>query len=76
MAALAEYIAAEQKLGRIESGVDPKLAASLLMSSSFYRAFVEEFIGAPLQPSWDRFAKQLVGSIVPTPEAISSRHSR
>ena len=76
MAALAEYIAAEQKLGHIDSGVDPKLAASLLMSSSFYRAFVEEFIGAPLQPSWERFARQLVGSIVPIPEATSSRRSR
>jgi AcrR family transcriptional regulator len=76
MAALAEYIAAEQKLGRIESGVDPKLAASLLMASSFYRAFVEEFIGQPLQPGWERFARQLVGSIVPHPQVTRSRRSR
>jgi AcrR family transcriptional regulator len=78
MAALAEYIAAEQKLGRIESGVDPKLAANLLMSASFFRAFVEEFVGTPLEPNWERFAKQLVSSIVPhssNPEA-TSKHSR
>jgi AcrR family transcriptional regulator len=79
MAALAEYIAAEQKLKRIESGVDPKLAAYLLLSASFFRAFVEEFMGAPFEPSWERFARQLLGSIVPRPsssEATSNRRSR
>ena len=78
MAALAEYIAAEQKLERIEPGADPKLAAYLLMSASFFHAIVEEFMGAPLEPTWERFARQLVGSIVPrpsSPEAASNRRS-
>lgn len=65
MAALAGYIAAEQKIGRIDSGVDPKLGAYQLMSASFFRAFVEEFVGSPLEPSWERFARQIVGSIIP-----------
>jgi AcrR family transcriptional regulator len=65
MGAVADYIAAEQKLGRIHSGVDAKLAAYLLMSSSFYRAFMEHFSGRKLQPSWDEFAKRLVEAVTP-----------
>jgi hypothetical protein len=47
MAALADYIAAEQDLGRIDTTVGPQMAACLLMSSSFYRAFMEKFTGSP-----------------------------
>jgi len=65
MAALADYISAEQRLGRIASGVDAKLAAYLLMSSSFFRAFMEQFSGRPMQPPWDQFVKQLVATVAP-----------
>ena len=65
MAVLADYIADEQRLARIDSGVDVKLAASVLMSSTFFRAFMEHFSGRPIQPSWDQFAKQLVAVIAP-----------
>ena len=68
MAALADYISAEQGLGRIASGVDAKLAACLLMSSSFFRAFIEQFSGRPMQPPWDQFAKRLVAAVAPQPE--------
>jgi AcrR family transcriptional regulator len=54
---LAEYIAAEQELGRIDSDVDAKLAANLLMSSSFFSAFMEKFSGETMEPAWDQFAK-------------------
>jgi len=67
MAALADYIVAEQQLGRIDSRVDPKLAAYLLMSSSFFRAFMENFSGKTMQPSWDQFAKRLVAAVAPQP---------
>lgn len=67
MAALAEYIVAEQKLGRIISGVDAELVAYLLMSSSFFRAFIELFSGSSNQPSWDRFVKSLIGLVLPKP---------
>ncbi|HXH49173.1 MAG TPA: TetR/AcrR family transcriptional regulator, partial [Terriglobia bacterium] len=40
---LAEYIRREQGLGRIPSDVDADLAATLLMSASFFRAFTERF---------------------------------
>lgn len=62
---IANYIAAEQKLGRIDSGVDAKLAAYLLMSASFFRAFMENFSGKPMQPAWNQFAKQLVVTVAP-----------
>jgi AcrR family transcriptional regulator len=67
MAALTDYIAAEQELGRLDSGVDAKLAAYLLMSSSFFRAFMENFSGKTMQPSWDQFAKKLVAAVAPQP---------
>jgi hypothetical protein len=65
MAALADYIAAEQKLGRVDADVDAKLAAYLLMSSSFFRAFMEQFSGKTMQPSWDQFAHRLVTAVAP-----------
>jgi hypothetical protein len=67
MAVLTDYIAAEQKLGRVESQVDANLAASLLMSSSFFRAFMEEFSGRAMQPSWNQFAKRLLAAVAPLP---------
>lgn len=63
--ALEEYIRSEQQLGRIASHVDPKFAASLMMSSSFFRAFVENFFGKSIQPGWTKFAKQLVATLAP-----------
>jgi len=65
MAALAKYIVAEQKLGRIAPGADSELAAYILMSSSFFRAFMELFSGKSSQPSWDKFAKTLIGTVLP-----------
>jgi AcrR family transcriptional regulator len=70
---LADYIAAEQELGRIDSGVDAKLAAYLLMSASFFRAFMEQFSGKTMQPSWDRFAKRLVAAVAPQTISIGAK---
>ena len=67
--ALEEYILAEQRLGRIDSQVDAKIAAGLIMSSSFFRSFVEQFFGTQMQPTWSKFAKQLIETIVPNPAA-------
>ena len=67
MKVLEEYIRSEQQLGRIASHVDAKLAASLMMSSSFFRAFVENFFGKSLQSAWSVFADQLVATLAPKP---------
>ena len=65
MRLLEEYIVSEQRLTRIDSKVDAKLAAYLLMASSFFRAFNEQFFGKPVQPTWSEFAKQLIASVAP-----------
>ena len=65
MAALADYISSEQKLGRIASHVDAKMGAYLLMSSSFFRAFLEHFSGKKSQPPWDEFVRRLIEMVVP-----------
>lgn len=67
MKILEEYIRSEQRLKRIASHVDATLAANLMMSSSFFRAFVERFFGKPMRPAWSAFAEQLVATVVPAP---------
>jgi AcrR family transcriptional regulator len=73
MAALADYIATEQDLGRIDSGVEAELAAYLLMASSFFRAFMENFSGKAMQPSWNQFAKRLVAVVTPEPRGPAQK---
>ena len=65
MKVLEEYIRSEQQLQRIASRVDPKFAASLMMSASFFRAFVESFFGKSIEPRWSKFAQQLVATVAP-----------
>ena len=72
IAALQQYIEVEQKLARIDTNVDANLAASMLLSSCFLRAFVEHFFDRRMRPAWDKFAAQLVGSVIHTTE--SSTH--
>jgi len=65
MKVVQNYVAAEQRLGRIDRRVDAGLAAYLLMSASFFRAFSEQFFGRSMRPSWSRFVKQLLAAVVP-----------
>ena len=65
MRVLEEYIRSEQRLERIASRVDPKFAASMMMSGSFFRAFAESFFGESMEPGWAKFAKQLVATVTP-----------
>src|SRR5215472_15264480 len=60
MRVLEDYVRSEQHLGRIDSRVDASLAAYVMMSASFYRAFVEQFFGTSIAPRWKQFAEQLV----------------
>jgi AcrR family transcriptional regulator len=43
---LANYIAEEQRLGRILADVDAKTAASVLMASSFFHSFTQGLLGS------------------------------
>jgi AcrR family transcriptional regulator len=67
MKVVEEYIRSEQALGRIDGHVDARLAASLMMSSSFFRAFIEEFFGTPVKPAWHEFTGQLIATVAPEP---------
>lgn len=67
MGVLEEYIVSEQRLARIDSKVDAKLVAYLLMASSFFRAFNEQFFGKPMQPVWSTFVERMVATVVPSP---------
>jgi AcrR family transcriptional regulator len=44
---LERYIAAEQKLGRLQETLDANLTATTLMATSFYKAFTSQFLGDP-----------------------------
>ena len=76
MRVLEEYIRSEQELGRIASRVDAKLAACLIMSASFFRAFVQHFLGKPMQPAWNEFAEQLIATVTPRTVAVARLASR
>ena len=67
MKALEDYIRSEQELGRVASQVDAKLVAYLMLSSSFFRAFVEHFLDKVAHPAWGKFAQQLVATLAPKP---------
>lgn len=67
MRVLEEYIRSEQELGRIAPTVDASLAACLIMSASFFRAFVQHFLRKSMQPPWDEFVERLVATVTPKP---------
>jgi AcrR family transcriptional regulator len=64
VARIASYIEAEQQLGRLAIGIDPHTAASILMSSCFWRAFTEQFLDTTVAPAWPAFSKALVAAAV------------
>jgi len=43
--AVADYLAAEQSLGRLPSGIDPQAAAQMLLGACFQQVFFEQTIG-------------------------------
>jgi AcrR family transcriptional regulator len=62
IARLQKYISAEQKLGRIHKSIDAETAATILMASSFFKAFVSKFFGVPT-PSAAAFKKIVAAAI-------------
>jgi AcrR family transcriptional regulator len=59
---LKRYIAAEQAAERIHKSIDAETAATMLMASSFYHAFVSKFFGSP-RPSNAAFKKFATAAI-------------
>jgi AcrR family transcriptional regulator len=62
IARLQKYISAEQSLGRIDKNIDAETAATMLMASSFFKAFVSKFFGTP-PPSAAVFKKLVAAAI-------------
>jgi AcrR family transcriptional regulator len=62
IARLQKYISAEQALGRIHKSIDAETAATMLMASSFFKAFVSKFFGATA-PSAAVFKKLTAAAI-------------
>ncbi len=63
--ALARYIEAEQRLGRLGQGIDARMSAQMIVAAAFFRAFVEHFFAKPGEPTWEQFARGLVAMIAP-----------
>ncbi|GAA3558197.1 hypothetical protein GCM10022419_043530 [Nonomuraea rosea] len=57
---LAEYLAAEQRLGRVRPGVDPEASARLLIAGCFHRAYIEMFVGPDEGPTIEDSALEIV----------------
>ncbi|HEY1993537.1 MAG TPA: TetR/AcrR family transcriptional regulator [Edaphobacter sp.] len=62
IARLQRYISAEQSLGHIDKSIDAETAATMLMASSFFKAFVSNFFAAPT-PSAGVFRKIVTAAI-------------
>ncbi|MET7331867.1 hypothetical protein [Nonomuraea sp. NPDC005650] len=60
VAPLADYLAAEQRLGRIGPEVDPEASARLLIAGCFHRAYLEMFVGADMSPTLEASAREIV----------------
>jgi len=60
---VAAYIAAEQRLGRLDSERDPTSVAALLLGPSYQYAFLRHFMGADPLPTPDQ---QFVSNLVQT----------
>jgi AcrR family transcriptional regulator len=59
---LQKYISAEQSLGRIATSIDAETAATMLMASSFFQAFVSQFFASP-KPSATALKKIVAAAI-------------
>jgi hypothetical protein len=57
---LTEYLAAEQREGRIAPGVDPLASARLLLAGCFRHAYYELFVGTDFVPSRDDSAEEII----------------
>jgi AcrR family transcriptional regulator len=71
--AVAEYLRAEQREGRITAGADSEAAAMLLVGGCYHRAFLLTFAGQTITRAMARrFATALVRTLLPALQADSA----
>jgi hypothetical protein len=56
------YLRAEQRLGRVDKQVNPKLIYALLFGACLHRVFLSHFPGQSFGPSDDVSVKDVVGA--------------
>ncbi|WP_203871859.1 hypothetical protein [Planomonospora parontospora] len=57
---LTDYLAAEQRAGRVSPQVDPVATARLLLAGCFRHAYYELFVGTDFVPSRDESAEEII----------------
>ncbi|MFC6581531.1 hypothetical protein ACFQBS_32955 [Planomonospora parontospora] len=57
---LTDYLAAEQRAGRVSPRVDPVATARLLLAGCFRHAYYELFVGTDFVPSRDESAEEII----------------
>ena len=71
---LTRYLAAEQRVGRLDPSADPQALAQLLLGACFQQAFLADFAGKP--PDDDQLAdlaRRLVTSVLGTSAGADGR---
>ncbi len=63
--AVAAYLRAEQRLGRVREDADPEAAAAMLLGACFQRAFLRQFLAEQVDPAEEEgFARDVVGTLM------------
>jgi AcrR family transcriptional regulator len=63
--AVAAYLQAEQRLGRVREDADPEAAAAMLLGACFQRAFLRQFLAEETDPAEEEgFAWDVVGTLM------------
>ena len=62
LAAVEAYLRAEQRLGRVDRHVNPKVVYGLLFGACLHRVFVSHFLGQSFGPSDEVFVKDVVSA--------------
>ena len=75
MAAVEDYIRAEQRLVSIGKRVNPKTVYVLLFGACLHRVFISHFLGRPIGPSAEIFVKQVVAATIKAWEPIKGAPS-
>ena len=65
--ALAAYLGAEERLGRVREGADPDAAAAMLLGACYQRAFLRSYLGedVPLEEE-EGFVEGIVQTLMPS----------
>jgi len=64
MAAVENYIRAEQRLGRVDKRANPKIVYVILFGACLHRVFISHFLGDLIGPSDEVFVKQVVATTI------------